>query len=265
MVKDNTCELELKKAHNQLIKYAQDLHTAINKLKDSHFELEMAYIDTVNRLAQAVEIKDKHTGHHGLRIRFFSAILAHALELPNEKVLRIYNSAAMHDVGKISIPDSILLKPGPLTEKEFEVMKTHTTIGAKLLANSKSNLLRTGRIIALNHHERWDGTGYPNGLKGSNTPVEGRIVGLVDVYDALRFERPYKKPFSLEKTLSIIKQSSGKHFDPLIVETFFKYLPSFTYIDEKLKTPNRLDEESLFKEILPDCSLNHRASITKIL
>lgn len=265
MPKDTTCEFELKEAHAQLLKYAEDLHTTINLLRDSHLELEMAYVDTVNRLAQAVEYKDEATGHHVLRICFFSAILAHALGLPNDKILRIYNSAAMHDVGKISIPDAILLKPGPLTSEEFEIMKTHTTVGAKLLANSKSHLLETGHIIALNHHERWDGTGYPNGLIGTNTPIEGRIVGLVDVYDALRSERPYKRAYSLKKTISIIKNSSGKHFDPQLVKAFLQNITRFNHVDEKLRNPERQDVEMLFKEVLPDCPLTHSSSITKIL
>lgn len=238
MTKDDTCQFELREAHAQLIKYAEDLHKALSLLKNSHLELEMAYVDTVNRLAQAVEYKDEATGQHVLRICFFSAILAHALGMPNDRILRIYNSAAMHDVGKISIPDEILLKPGPLTAEEFEIMKAHTTVGAKILANSKSNLLKTGQIIALNHHERWDGTRYPNGLKGSKTPIEGRIVGLVDVYDALRSDRPYKKAYSLEKTSAIIQQSCGKHFDPRLVKAFFENLPRITYIDEMLRSPN---------------------------
>ncbi|SIO16153.1 HD-GYP domain-containing protein [Halodesulfovibrio marinisediminis] len=265
MPNDKTCQLELKEAHAQLFKYAEDLHKTITMLKNSHLELEMAYVDTVNRLAQAVEYKDEATGDHVLRICFFSAVLAHALGLSNEKVLRIYNSAAMHDVGKISIPDSILLKPGPLTAEEFEIIKTHTTVGAKILSNSKSSLLETGQVIALNHHERWDGTGYPNGLKGSRTPIEGRIVGLVDVYDALRSERPYKKPYSLEKTTTIIQQSSGKHFDPRIVKAFFENLPRITYIDDMLRSPKQHDVERLFKEVLPDCPLTHSFSITSIL
>lgn len=261
----NPCELEVKEAYAQLIKYAEDLRTTIRLLKDSSLDLEMAYVDTVNRLAQAVEYKDEATGHHVLRICFFSAILAQALGLPNEKILRIYNSAAMHDVGKISIPDSILLKPGPLTTEEFEIMKTHTTVGAKLLANSKSTLLETGHIIALNHHERWDGTGYPNGLTGTKTPIEGRIVGLVDVYDALRSVRPYKKAYSMEKTTAIIRNSSGKHFDPQLVKAFFKNLSRFEHVDKILRNPNQQDVKVLFKEVLPDCTLTYNSSITNIL
>lgn len=265
MPKNNACEAEVKEAYAQLIKYAEDLHTTINLLKDSHLDLEMAYVDTINRLAQAVEYKDEATGHHVLRICFFSAILAHALKLPNDKVLGIYNSAAMHDVGKISIPDAILLKPGPLTKEEFEIMKTHTTVGAKLLANSKSSLLKTGQIIALNHHERWDGTGYPNGLKGARTPIEGRIVGLVDVYDALRSDRPYKKAYSLAKTTAIIRNNSGKHFDPQLVKAFFKNLSSFEHVDGILRRPEPQDLDALFKEVLPDCDATHSMSIANIL
>ncbi|MEZ6853616.1 HD-GYP domain-containing protein [Halodesulfovibrio aestuarii] len=265
MSNNDACEAKVKEAYDQLIKYAEDLHTTINLLKNSHRDLELAYVDTINRLAQAVEYKDEATGHHVIRICFFSAILANALKLPNNRVLRIYNSAAMHDVGKISIPDSILLKPGPLTKEEFEIMKTHTTVGARLLANSRSPLLKTGQLIALNHHERWDGTGYPRGLKGSGTPIEGRIVGLVDVYDALRSERPYKKAYSLAKTTAIIRKNSGKLFDPQLVKAFFDNLSSFEHIDRILRNSDPQDIEALFKELLPDCKQNDSISITTFL
>jgi len=262
MPSNDACQLEIKNAYDQLIRYAEDLHLTINLLNSSQHNLELAYVDTVNRLAQAVEYKDEETGHHVSRICFFSAILAQAMGLSKDHILRIYNSAAMHDVGKISIPDSILLKNGRLTNEEFDIMKTHTILGAKLLSNSKSKLLETGRIIALNHHERWDGAGYPQGLVKDETPIEGRIVGLVDVYDALRSERPYKPSFSMEKTLKIIRKSSNTHFDPTLVEAFFDTLSHFTQVDEALRQSNFNDPKALFKRVLPECDLASCASFT---
>lgn len=265
MPENNSCKIEIQKAYDQLIKYAEDLDVTINLLKKSHRDLEMAYIDTISRLAQAVEYKDEATGHHVLRICFFSALLADAFGLPSERVLTIYNSAAMHDVGKISIPDAILLKPGSLTTNEFSIMKTHTTVGAKLLANSKSSLLETGRIIALHHHERWDGKGYPSGLAGENIPIEGRIVALADVYDALRSERSYKKAFSLEKTLSILEDGAGNHFDPHLVDAFFSTFERIEYVDTVLRKTEQQDVNALFAELLPECDVTGYTSVTTIL
>lgn len=265
MPETDSCKIEIQKVYDQLIKYAEDLHTAINLLKKSHLDLEKAYIDTISRLAQAVEYKDEATGHHVLRIRFFSALLADSFGLPSEQVLTIYNSAAMHDVGKISIPDAILLKPGPLTTEEFTIMQTHTTMGAQLLANSKSSLLETGRIIALHHHERWDGKGYPAGLAGEDIPIEGRIVALADTYDALRSERSYKKRYSLEKTLSILSDGSGNHFDPQLVDAFFTTLHRIKYVDTVLRKTEQQDANALFAELLPECDAKRYASVTTIL
>ncbi|WP_066856313.1 HD-GYP domain-containing protein [Halodesulfovibrio spirochaetisodalis] len=265
MSKSDTCETEIQEAYKQLIVYAEDLHTTINLLKESHFDLEMAYLDSVNRLAQAVEYKDEATGNHVSRICFFSAILADAAGLPCEHVMRIYNSAAMHDVGKISIPDAILLKPGPLTAAEFETMKSHTTVGAKLLANSKSDLLETGRIIALTHHEKWNGTGYPKNLAGTNIPIEGRTVALADVYDALRSERSYKPAFSWKNTAAILTEEAGHHFDPHLVELFFANADKIQHVDSILRSKGKQDINALLGEVLPICDVSACTSVTSIL
>ncbi len=134
-------------------------------------------------------------------------------------------ASSLHDVGKIGIPDSILQKPGKLTPDEWKIMKTHTTIGGELLSGSNSKFLKLGEKIALSHHEKWDGSGYPNGLKGEKIPIEGRLCGLCDVFDALTSKRPYKDAWPVDKALEEIRKGSGSHFDPHIVDCFFKILP----------------------------------------
>ncbi len=137
----------------------------------------------------------------------------------------LLNSSPMHDIGKIGIPDRILLKPGKLDDEEFEIMKTHTTIGAELLSGSKSELMQVAEVIALSHHEKWDGSGYPAGLRGEDIPLAGRICALCDVFDALTSDRPYKMAWPVEKAVAHIQQQSGKHFDPRLVEAFATIWP----------------------------------------
>ncbi len=147
----------------------------------------------------------------------YSALVAEKLGLPSIEVQDILYASPMHDIGKIGVPDNILMKPGKLTDEEFEIMKTHTTIGAKILANSRSAILKVAEQIALSHHEKWNGKGYPQGLVGENIPLDGRIVALADVFDALTTKRPYKDPFPVEKAIDIIKKERGEHFDPNVV------------------------------------------------
>jgi putative two-component system response regulator len=139
----------------------------------------------------------------------------------------------MHDIGKIGIPDRILLKPGKLTPDEWVVMKQHTTIGAKILENSAAGFIRLGEIIAITHHEKWDGSGYPHGLQGKRIPLVGRIVAIADVFDALTSKRPYKEAFSLEKSYRIIREGRGNHFDPRVVDTFFALEKEILEIKDK--------------------------------
>jgi putative two-component system response regulator len=149
-----------------------------------------------------------------------AALLAQALELPEEQVEIIRRAAPLHDVGKIGISDTILLKPGKLTEEEFTTMKSHAAIGARLLTGGRSSFVNVAEIIAGSHHERWDGNGYPNKLAGEDIPIEGRIVAITDVFDALTHERPYKKAWSVEEAQAEIEKQSGKQFDPRVVEAF---------------------------------------------
>jgi len=220
---------ELQISEQQLEKYADDLNKTILELKATHKELQEAYLDTIYRLVLAAEYRDEDTGNHIVRMSRYCALIAEKLGLPAKEVQNILYAAPMHDVGKIGIPDSILLKPGKLTDEEFDIIKMHSTIGAKILANSKAEILNVAEKIALSHHEKWNGKGYPQGLSGDNIPLVGRIVGLADAFDALTSKRPYKDPYPVEMAIDIIKQERGQHFDPDMVDVFMEN------IDEVLK------------------------------
>jgi putative two-component system response regulator len=196
-------------------------------------ELEATRLEVLERLALAAEFRDDVTGQHTKRVGETSGALAKALKWPDEQVELILRAAPLHDVGKIGISDLILLKRGKLTPEEFEVMKTHTTIGAKIQSGSIYPLLQMAEEIALTHHEKWDGTGYA-GLSGEAIPLSGRIVAVADVFDALTHERPYKKAFPAEKAFEIIRDCAGKHFDPAIVEAFFSCADEILSIQERL-------------------------------
>ena len=215
---------ELEAAHKQLMEYAGALNNTIAELKDRNKELKNAYLDTVLRLGIAAEYKDKETGDHIARMSNFSVFIAEKIGLPDKNVQNILFASPMHDVGKIGIPDSILLKKGKLTNKEFEIIKTHCTLGARLLSNSNSEILQLAESIALTHHEKWNGKGYPQGLSGEEIPIEGRIIALADVFDALTSKRHYKEPYPVEMACDIIREERGKHFDPELVDVFFDNL-----------------------------------------
>jgi len=226
---------ELLGANRQLAKYADDLNETISELKAAHQQLQNSFLDTIHRLALAAEYKDEETGHHIMRMSRYSALIAKELGLPAKEVRNILYAAPMHDLGKIGIPDSILLKPGKLTEEEFGIMKAHTIIGANILAYSKAEILQVAEEIAISHHEKWNGKGYPQGLSGDNIPLAGRITGLADVFDALTSRRPYKDPYPVEMALDIIKKEHGQHFDPRVVDVFLES------IDEILKIKAMVD------------------------
>ena len=183
-------------------------------------ELKEAYLDTIFRLSVAAEYKDDDTAAHIHRMSRYSAILAEGLGLSAHEVEGIRYASPMHDIGKLGVPDSILMKPAKLTPMEFKEMQNHTVFGAKILENAKAELLRISEQIAFTHHEKWDGSGYPRGLKGENIPLSGRIVALADVFDALTSKRCYKPAFSLEESMKIIQEGTGRHFDPKVVQAF---------------------------------------------
>jgi putative two-component system response regulator len=183
-------------------------------------ELEQSQLEVLQRLAQAAELRDDDTGQHTRRVGELAAELARALGVADEEVELIRRAAPLHDVGKIGIPDAILLKPERLDPAEFAVMKTHAAIGARMLAGGRSPLMRMAERIALTHHERWDGSGYPGGLTGEDIPLAGRIVAVADFYDALAHDRPYRGAWALKRITGEIAAQSGRHFDPRVAERF---------------------------------------------
>ncbi len=226
---------ELAAANRQLKKYAQDLQKNISLLKSVNNELQEAYYDTVHRLVLAVEYKDQFTGRHIVRMSRYSALIAEKMGLPEHDVLTILCAAPMHDVGKIGIPDHIISSPNRLTQDEFSIMKRHTVIGAEILANAKSQILCLAGQIALTHHERWDGTGYPRGLAGDAIPLAGRIVALADTFDALTSKRSYKDPFPVDHAAEVIKKEKGRQFDPRVVDAFLGSLDQIVKISSEVE------------------------------
>ncbi|MEY2609958.1 MAG: hypothetical protein RLZZ128_607, partial [Actinomycetota bacterium] len=185
-------------------------------------ELEQFQLEALERLAILGEFRDTDTGEHTVRVGDMCADIAHLLDLDPVWSERLRLAARLHDIGKVAIPDSILLKPGPLTPAEFEIMKTHTTVGARILSGSNSPLVRLAEEVALNHHERWDGTGYPNALGGNDVPIAGRICAVADVFDALTSERVYKRAWSVEDAVRYIERAAGTQFDPAVVAAFMR-------------------------------------------
>ena len=180
-------------------------------------ELKRTRLQVIQRLGRAAEYKDNETGMHVMRMSHYSQTLALAAGFSPAAAEQLLHAAPMHDIGKIGIPDSIMLKPGKLDEQEFAIMRKHPEIGAEILGEADSELMRLAISVALTHHEKWDGSGYPRGLAGKDIPIEGRIVALADVFDALTSKRPYKEAWSIEQTMGYIKQQSGTHFDPELV------------------------------------------------
>ncbi len=191
------------------------LRKALENVKEAHF-------DTIERLVLAAEYKDEDTAAHIQRMSRYTALLARRVGLPTEEVELVQVASQMHDVGKMGIPDSILLKPGKFNDDEFAIMKQHTHMGARILNGSPSKLLQTGETIAMSHHEKWDGSGYPNRVKGEEIPLLGRICTVADVFDALTSTRPYKQAFSNDKARQILQEGRGGHFEARIVDLFLE-------------------------------------------
>lgn len=195
-------------------------------------KLKNAYLDTIFRLALTVEYRDEDTANHLHRISNYTAIIAEGLGLSTNLIQNLRYASPMHDIGKICIPDAILNKPGRLTKAEFEEIKKHTIIGAKILSQSESEILKISEEIALSHHEMFNGKGYPHGLKGSQAPLSGQIVAVADVFDALTSKRCYKKAYSVERALDIMRKERGEHFQPDCLDAFFARIDDILTIKE---------------------------------
>ena len=196
-------------------------------------DLRRTRLQVIQRLGRASEYKDNETGMHIMRMSHFSKIIALAYGFSEFAADNLLHAAPMHDIGKIGIPDSIMLKPGKLTDEEFTIMKTHPEIGAEILGDSDSDLIALAKVVSLTHHEKFDGSGYPNGLKGDEIPIEGRIVAIADVFDALTSKRPYKEAWTVEQAMDFIESQSGLHFDPDLVVLMQQCLPSILYIKQR--------------------------------
>jgi len=199
-----------------------------DKLRDTQTKI-------INKLASAAEFKDQETSKHTKRVGLYSALLAEKYGLSQEDIAKIELAAPMHDAGKIGIADKILLKPDKLSKNEFEMMKTHTQLGHDLLFDEENEYLKAAALIALEHHEKWDGTGYPHGKKGEEISIFGRIVAIADVFDALISVRPYKEPWSFEKAHTLLNENSGTHFDPALIALFNENIEKIRTIYQELK------------------------------
>jgi putative two-component system response regulator len=201
----------------KLRRYSQELEKRVYERTE---DLNDARIEVLERLALAAEYRDDDTGEHARRVGRTAALIAQGLGVPGDEVALIHQAAPLHDIGKIGVPDAVLLKPGKLDASEFELMKTHAAIGGAILSDSRSRLLQIGEQIALSHHERWDGSGYPEGIRGDDIPLAGRVVAVADVFDALTHDRPYKTAWPLDQALVEIDRLRGAQFDPAVVESF---------------------------------------------
>jgi putative two-component system response regulator len=231
--------LEVRKLYNERQSQNEVLEARVQErtlaLEERNRQLVQARIEVIRRLARVGEYRDNETGFHVLRMSRSCYRLALAAGIDTATAERILHASQMHDLGKIGIPDRILLKPGRLDADEMAIMRTHSTIGASVFDDTDDDLLLMARSIALTHHEKWDGSGYPNGLKGTGIPIEGRISAICDVFDALMSERPYKKGWPLDKAVAFMSENAGSHFDPELVARFQDILPEILAIQTEFR------------------------------
>ena len=224
--------LEMRKFQIIIQNKALLLEEEVNKATQRIVEREQ---ETLMVLGKISELKDFETGHHILRVARYSKLLAAGMGMTKDEVQILFYASQLHDIGKVGTSEMILLKPGKLTYEEFEIMKQHAVNGFNLLKNTSSKYLKAGSIVALSHHERFNGNGYPSGQKGGQIPIQGRIVAIADTFDALLSKRSYKEPWSFEDAVEYIIQEKGKHFDPQIVDVFIAKLKEIKKICESLK------------------------------
>ena len=245
--------LKVKAYNDHMRDYRRELEAEVarrtEELRLAYAALKESSLDTIVRLSRAAEFKDDDTGAHVLRMSHYSAAVARALGDDQEQVEALLHAAPSHDVGKIGIPDRILLKPGRLDEDEWKIMRRHCLFGRRILEGADNDVLRLAEIVAFTHHEKWDGSGYPCGLRGEDIPRAGRIVAVADVFDALTSRRPYKEPFSIERSFEILREGRGGHFDPEVVDAFFSVEPEILaikarYLNEGFSTLHGQDGEN---------------------
>lgn len=238
--------IELKEYHDYLRVYNEKLEKIIEQRT---LELRNSFIDTIYRLTLMAEHKDRGTASHIKRVSHYTSLLARLIGLSPKESDIIFHASPMHDIGKIGIPDDIIQNPGKLSIEEFETMKQHTTMGGSVLCGSNSDYLKSAKRFALYHHENWDGTGYPYGLKGEEIPLEGRIMLIIDRYDALRSARPYKPPIDHKTTMRMLLEADGRsspsHFDPMVLDTFKGHHRQFAEIFEEHKDTGASIEEDI--------------------
>ncbi len=237
VTKEMRAEEELKKAQDELQEHKNNLEEMV---LDRTKELQQTQLEIVTRLAKAAEFRDNCTGQHITKMSHYCATIGQKIGIKKPLNQLLFQASPMHDVGKIGIPDRILLKPGKLNNREQALMKKHSRIGAELLNGHDSNLLKVAKNIALTHHEKWNGSGYPQGLTGKGIPLAGRIVAMCDVFDALTSARPYKNPWSFSRAVQEIKQEKGHHFDPRLVDAFMDSIPEIKEIYYTEKSPTLL-------------------------
>jgi putative two-component system response regulator len=222
----------LSRVRTQLALYDQNRELE-RKVRERTRQINETRLQIIQRLGRAAEYKDDDTGMHVIRMSYYTHILAIAAGMSEEDANMLMNAAPMHDIGKIGIPDSILKKPGKLDDDEFDIMRTHTVIGANIIGEDDSQLLQMAKVVAMTHHEKWNGHGYPNKLKGEEIPRIGRIVAIADVFDALTSARPYKDAWSVKDAIELLEEAAGEHFDPQLVPLFVGALPQILEVKNR--------------------------------
>ena len=244
--------LKIKEHQDELRRYQAELEALVDKrtealrntldeMAEAQRQTYDAQLETIHRLAVAAEYKDSNTAAHINRVSYYCALLGKAMNLSPGDTEILKHASPMHDVGKIGIPEEILLKPGKLDAEEWKIMRQHTTFGARILGDSESELLKAGEVIAISHHEQWDGNGYPDGLKGEDIPVMGRICAVADVFDAITTKRPYNEAMPNENAIELIKEKKGNHMDPHIVDLFMENLEDIYEIQSRYQDLSESD------------------------